>query len=130
MPGYSGPDGEYYVQDSRQIVGNDMMWWAKDGHGYTCDITKAHIFTRDEAFRLCTDTYGFPRHFIPWPKAYIDTRVKQVVDAQETHLEQAGVVAPQKPKPPRKYAQQCPACGRFISAEQNYTACPHCGEAP
>lgn len=41
----------FYLQDSRQIVGNDMMWWAKDGLGYTSDVSKAEVFTKEDAQR-------------------------------------------------------------------------------
>lgn len=34
---------EYYLQDKRQYVGNDMLWWAKDGAGYTTDVSKAAV---------------------------------------------------------------------------------------
>ena len=42
---------KYYLQDTRAIVGNDMLWWAIDGKGYTTDLNKANVFTEYEAFR-------------------------------------------------------------------------------
>ena len=45
----------YYLQDSRSFNGNYMMFWAKDCRGYTSDIRKAHVFTRDEAFKMHKD---------------------------------------------------------------------------
>ena len=43
---------EYYLQDTRGCgcVGNDILFWAKDGRGYTTDVSKAHIFTEEKAF--------------------------------------------------------------------------------
>jgi len=71
----------YYMQDKRQYVGNDVLWWAKDGKGYTTDITKAEVWTELEAFKqeLSRSTD------IPWPKDYVDARTKMVVDIQ--HLD-------------------------------------------
>ena len=41
----------YYLQDSRDFNGNYMMFWAKDSKGYTSDIRKAHMFTKEQAFK-------------------------------------------------------------------------------
>lgn len=71
----------YYLQDTRQYVGNDILWWAKDSHGYTCDIDKAHVWTWDE-LRTEYDR-GLDRSVVrAWPKEYIDARVKRHVDMQ------------------------------------------------
>mgnify|MGYP000224054379 CR=1 FL=1 len=38
---------EYYIHDkTRGYVGNSMVWWRKNHHGYTCDITDAHVFSQ------------------------------------------------------------------------------------
>lgn len=42
----------YYIQDTRQIVGNCALWWRKDGHGYTCNL--------DEAWKIDPAVYGTP----------------------------------------------------------------------
>lgn len=63
---------KYYIQDTRQIVGNDMMWWAIGGKGYTTDLDKTHIFTWEEAIEL----HKSSGHFKPWPKDYIDQRIR------------------------------------------------------
>lgn len=31
----------YYIQDTRQCVGNCALWWKKDGQGYTCNLAEA-----------------------------------------------------------------------------------------
>lgn len=28
----------FYLQDSRQYVGNDILWWARNGAGYTTSL--------------------------------------------------------------------------------------------
>lgn len=43
--------GMYLLQDTRSYVGNCVVWWAKDGNGYTTDVAKAHRYTFDEAMR-------------------------------------------------------------------------------
>lgn len=75
---------QFYLQDSRQIVGNDMMWWALGG-GYTSDVSKAEVFTRDEAQRQ----HNRRETDVPWPKAYIDAKTRPVVDFQYVSREDA-----------------------------------------
>lgn len=51
---------KYYLQDSRSIVGNFLLFWVKDHKGYTTDIDQAHEFTLEEALsHRDTD--------VPWP---------------------------------------------------------------
>lgn len=67
----------YYVQDTRQYVGNSVLWWKKDGHGYGCDIREAHVFTSAEANKVCrTD------HFKKWEKDSVDSLVSMHIDIQ------------------------------------------------
>jgi hypothetical protein len=35
----------YYVQDTRQMVGNCMLWWCPDRKGYTTQIDEAGLYT-------------------------------------------------------------------------------------
>lgn len=85
---------EFYLQDSRSYVGNDVLWWAKAGNGYTTDLSRAQVFTREEA----QQHHDARRSDIPWPKAYIDGKVRPAVDMQYirrynalalTHIEEA-----------------------------------------
>ena len=97
----SNEHDEYYLQDKRQMVGNSMYWWRKNGAGYCCDVREAHVYTRAEAFaqHRMRDTD------VPWPKAYIDARVAHHVDFQRVDLELARAAyssvetspAPEKP---------------------------------
>jgi len=81
----------FYLQDKRQYVGNDILWWAKDGKGYTTDISKAHIFTKEEA----VEYHQHRETDVPWPKDYIDQRVRPAVDVQyvdiDIALQSAGI---------------------------------------
>jgi hypothetical protein len=117
---------QFYLQDSRSYVGNDMLFWAKDGKGYTTDMRLAHVYTKAEAVarhesRL-TD--------IPWPKEYIDARTRPAVDMQ--HVKRAEALADtgielRKPPPQRPDTINCTGCGRFMGGTQRYLEnCPNC----
>jgi hypothetical protein len=69
---------EWYLQDTRSYTGNDVMWWAKDGKGYTTDVNKAHVYGRAEAFQQAA-MRGCDK---AWPKAYIDGKTRPAVDMQ------------------------------------------------
>lgn len=77
----------WYLQDTRQYVGNDVLWWAKDGKGYTTDVSKAHVYSFDAAFRQAAvrDTDR------PWPKSYIDGKTRPAVDFQ--HIRHTDAIA-------------------------------------
>lgn len=68
---------KFYLQDKRQFVGNDMLWWRKGG-GYTCNIAKAEVFTKEKAFKQHAER----ETDVPWPKRYIDERIIGVVGMQ------------------------------------------------
>ena len=73
---------QYYVQDSRQFVGNCILWWRKENAGYTTDINDAAIF----------EDADLPRNRdsdVPWPKAYIDQHLRKTVDFQNVDLADA-----------------------------------------
>jgi hypothetical protein len=116
----------FYLQDSRTYVGNDMLFWAIDGKGYTTDLRKAQVYTKDEAVaqhrRRETD--------IPWPKDYIDARTRPAVDMQ--HVKRAEALAGTgielaKPRPKRPDTINCSGCGRFMGGTQRYLEnCSHC----
>jgi hypothetical protein len=117
----------YYLQDSRSYVGNDVLWWAKDGKGYTTDLSKAHIFTKAEAVSR-HESRGTD---IPWPKEYIDGKTRPAVDMQYIKRDEAlagtGIVLSKPPKP-RREVWNCHACGSFMNVEQVYgSECPKCG---
>lgn len=80
------PDELFYLQDTRTIVGNCFTWWEKDNSGYVCDVREARAWTRAE---LSLNFRGeLPRHFVAWPKTYIDLHVRMHVDHQRVNREQ------------------------------------------
>ena len=117
---------KFYLQDNRSFVGNDILWWAKDGKGYTTDIDKAEIFSRDDAVRQnqCRETD------IPWPKPYVDRRTRPAVDMQYVDIKEAlkhTDIKLTKPEKPKKDTYRCEGCGVFMDRFQYYGApCGRC----
>ena len=116
---------QFYLQDKRQYVGNDLLFWAKDGKGYTTDLRKAHVYTKEEAFKQnrMRDTD------IPWPKEYIDSKVRPAVDHQHVDIKEALKGCGEKLAPPWKPKHEpykCHHCGKFIKVEDFYGWCRHC----
>lgn len=68
----------YYLQDSRNYIGNDMVWWVEEGNGYTTDLSKAATYTSENANRMHTSR----KTDKPWLKEYIDSRSRPAVDMQ------------------------------------------------
>lgn len=83
-------DQQFYLQDSRDYVGNDVIWWAKDGNGYTTDLRKAHIYTEEEAQKTTSRETD-----ILWPKDYIDAKTRPAVDMQ--YIDRAEAMAGLRP---------------------------------
>jgi hypothetical protein len=69
---------QYYLQDSRGNVGDNLMFWAPAGAGYTSNIDKAALFTEEAAFSQHQSRHGD----VPWPAEYVRARVRPVVDMQ------------------------------------------------
>lgn len=68
-------DAKYFLQDSRQYVGNDMLFWRKGRAGYTTNIDDAHEFTLKEALDERDSD-------IPWPVEQMRNISMPVVDMQ------------------------------------------------
>ncbi|HAL22283.1 MAG TPA: hypothetical protein DCP40_06090 [Stenotrophomonas sp.] len=73
-----GAEPMFYIQDTRQFVGNCPMWWGPHGSGYVTRLDEAGRYTEEEAIRQNrtreTD--------IPWPCSEIDALARQTVDCQ------------------------------------------------
>ncbi len=116
----------FYLQDSRQIVGNDMMFWAWHGRGYTSDLRKAHVYTKEEA----EQQHRSRPSDVPWPKDYIDSLTRPACDIQKVNrrvIKKAGITLT-KDRPPRRETYRCYGCGRFLSEYDCYArSCTYCG---
>jgi hypothetical protein len=42
----------FFIQDSRQYVGNSVLWWRVDGHGYTCELSEAWEVDEEKARQI------------------------------------------------------------------------------
>ncbi|KVN62739.1 hypothetical protein [Burkholderia anthina] len=116
----------FYLQDSRSFVGNDVLWWA-DPDGYTTDLRKARLFTRDDA----QQHHNIRETDIPWPKEYIDAKTRPAVDVQYIRRDEAlagtGITLT-KPRKQRADRVNCVGCGRFLRDADRYSIdCPNCG---
>jgi hypothetical protein len=117
---------QFYLQDSRNCVGNDMLFWAKDGKGYTTDLRLAHVYIKAEALAQ----HDSRPTDIPWPKEYIDAKTRPAVDMQYVKRDEALAGTGIKlRKPPRQKPDtiNCTGCGRFVNDEQRFIDCPNCG---
>lgn len=119
----------FYLQDSRDYVGNDVLWWAKDGNSYTTDLSKAQAYSQEAA----QSQHNLRNSDIPWPKDYIDARSRPAVDMQyikrSEALEGSGItLTVVKYRPSIRDPLKCIGCGRFLSDAQFWTGnCPSCG---
>lgn len=117
----------FFLQDSRSFVGNDMLWWAKDGKGYTTDLSKAHRFTLPEAQAQHT----MRSTDVPWPTDYIEARARPEVAIQRLNQAEALLgsgIRLSKPEPKIKAQCRCGSCGRLMSENQFWASdCAHCG---
>lgn len=117
----------FYMQDGRSYVGNDVLWWAKGGNGYTTDLRNAQTYTKDEAQQM----HNSRRSDIPWPKEYIDAKTRPAVDMQYIKRDEAlagtGITITPEPKQHREQIK-CHQCGVFMSERQLWSGeCPKCG---
>lgn len=120
-------DDLYYLQDCRGFVGNDVVFWAKDGNGYTTDLSMAQVYSKEvvQKMHLSRPTD------IPWPKSYIDKKTRPAVDMQYLKLDEAlagtGITL-QKPLKIKQESFQCAGCGQFMSQHDYYWGpCGKCG---
>lgn len=70
-------DSFFYIQNG--YVGNSVYWWGKDYNGYTCDITKAGLYSKQEV--LDNFITGRPEDII-WESGHVLANVRQHVDGQ------------------------------------------------
>lgn len=50
----------YFIQDSRQVVGNCALWWRVDAGGYTCELREAGLYSGVEAKSMRTTDIAWP----------------------------------------------------------------------
>ncbi|WP_219097771.1 hypothetical protein [Pseudomonas sp. UMAB-40] len=69
---------EFVLQDSRGNTGDRLMFWGKNGSGYTTNLDAAQRYTKEEASSQneCRETD------LPWPLAYLLEHHTLAVDCQ------------------------------------------------
>lgn len=73
------PDsGKFYMMDTRQFVGNNILFWKKPS-GYTCHLDEAEVFTKEEA----EDIYANRATDCPVPVAEMKAAASLQVDVQK-----------------------------------------------
>lgn len=74
-----GPEnGLYFIQDTRQFVGNCVMWWGENRNGYVSRLDRAGKYTREDAQKIC-GSRGTDRM---WPCSLIEPIAGPTVDFQ------------------------------------------------
>ena len=122
---------EFYLQDSRDLADNQLLFWRKGSRGYTIDLSDAEIFTRSSVItrNLHRDTD------IPWPRDYIDSLGFDTVDVHCVDIDDAlnGIgIELSKPMVYDKFVYRCGGgyggCGRIMSEISYYSSvCINCG---
>jgi len=117
-------ENEFYLQDKRSYVGNDILWWAKDGRGYTTDLNCAHVYTKEKALAQNKCRYTD----VPWPKSYVDGKTRPAVDMQYVDIQtalQGTDIKLSQPEKPKKETYRCENCGVFVSESEYYRSVYH-----
>lgn len=70
----------FYVQDSRQYIGNSVLWHGLNGNGYTTDIKNAYKYTKAEILSKFKNGRDSD---IVWNANHVDSNVSLHVDAQK-----------------------------------------------
>jgi hypothetical protein len=72
------PDGtNFFIQNG--YVGNSVLWWAKNSNGYTTDMQKAELFTKQEVL----DRFVSGRkEDIIWESEHVLSNMRTHVDGQ------------------------------------------------
>jgi len=74
---------EFYFIHNGSYVGNAMMWWGKDGAGYTSNIEEAGYYTKEHALRI----HNNRKTDIPYLASSIKSVKTSIVDSQKVKSE-------------------------------------------
>lgn len=69
----------YYMQNKTKFTGNCVMWWRKEGNGYTSNITDAQVWNKEQAIKQMQTR---PDTDVAWEKDYVDGCIQSTVDHQ------------------------------------------------
>lgn len=72
------PDGsKFYVQNG--YVGNSVLWWGKDGNGYTTELSKAELYTKDD---ILSKIKSWRKEDVIWEASHVMDNIRSHVDSQ------------------------------------------------
>ena len=72
---------KYYVErQASGYVGNCLLWWRKNGMGYSCNLDEAEVFLCDDKQLIDIRKSGKYR---VWPKKHVDAAACPHVDHQK-----------------------------------------------
>ncbi len=75
-------EDEFYLRDTRGNTGSSCMFWAEGGCGYTTNLDRSEVFSREDAQKYADRQY----HFIPLSKSKVDALATIRVDMQYLKL--------------------------------------------
>lgn len=79
---YKGTEGaEYYIRDMRQIVGNACLWWGPNRRGYTTDLKRAGLYTKEEAEEIIKGST--PGEHKEYHRTKVEEQIKYCVESQD-----------------------------------------------
>ena len=81
----------FYILDTRTIVGNCAMFWGPDKGGYTTELDKAGLYSKEETRGLRDTDLAVPEDLA---RAFAVTHVR--VETLHSALEAAGIRWPKR----------------------------------
>jgi hypothetical protein len=81
-PPNEAPEKLYYIQDTRNFVGNSVLWWCPEGNGYTSDLGRAWKVSKAKADSM----HRSRRTDVPWPCDEIDNYSQRHFDMQNLRM--------------------------------------------
>lgn len=69
----------YYLCDTRSVTGNCMMFWRKNGSGYTYNLDDCEVYPESIALRMHHERASD----VPYPKDVIDSLSERHIDHQD-----------------------------------------------
>jgi hypothetical protein len=68
----------FYISN-RQPVGNCILWWKVNGHGYTANLDEAWVVPESKALEICRDRPDIDKAH---PVDYVEAAARRHVDWQ------------------------------------------------
>lgn len=68
----------YYIQDTRQIVGNCPMFYCHNNNGYTSNLDEAMVVTESKAKKMVEER----SINIAWEYTYLNKLARRTIDVQ------------------------------------------------